>query len=241
MDKIAIIADIHGNMPALSAVERDIKQRGIERIYCLGDMLGAGPLGSKVIDWCRENCEKIVQGNWEDFLINRPEIPKAEKYIKEIGEERFDYLKTLPMDIKLWLSGHRIHLFHGIPLMPERMWMENPVEKQLEMFEVLEDEAEPSIVGYADLHRQYRLDFKDTPRTIFNTGSVGLPYSDTSACYVVLSGELGSKEIAAMSIEHVRVPYDIEQAVENAKREKSWFAADIYEESLRSGVWREIP
>lgn len=40
MDKIAIISDVHGNMTALEAVLADIKQRGIDLIYNLGDLVG---------------------------------------------------------------------------------------------------------------------------------------------------------------------------------------------------------
>ncbi len=40
MDKIAVISDIHGNIQALESVLNDIKLRGIERIICLGDLVG---------------------------------------------------------------------------------------------------------------------------------------------------------------------------------------------------------
>lgn len=42
MDKIAVISDIHGNLPALEAVLADIQQRDIHRIICLGDLVGKG-------------------------------------------------------------------------------------------------------------------------------------------------------------------------------------------------------
>ena len=44
MDKIAVISDIHGNIQALESVLNDIKLRGIERIICLGDLVGKGYL-----------------------------------------------------------------------------------------------------------------------------------------------------------------------------------------------------
>lgn len=40
LDKIAIISDIHGNLPALEAVLKDIDRRGVSQIICLGDMIG---------------------------------------------------------------------------------------------------------------------------------------------------------------------------------------------------------
>ncbi len=46
MTKIAIISDIHGNKTALEAVFNDIRKREIERIFCLGDLIGKGPQSS---------------------------------------------------------------------------------------------------------------------------------------------------------------------------------------------------
>lgn len=42
MDKIAIISDIHGNLEALTSVLDDIKERNINRIFCLGDIIAKG-------------------------------------------------------------------------------------------------------------------------------------------------------------------------------------------------------
>ena len=38
--KIAMIGDLHGNLPATQALDTDLKRRGIDRIFCLGDMIG---------------------------------------------------------------------------------------------------------------------------------------------------------------------------------------------------------
>ena len=63
MDMIALIADIHGNIPALDAVEADIKRRGVNTIYFLGDMISRGPDFNAAVDWCRANCEIVLPGN----------------------------------------------------------------------------------------------------------------------------------------------------------------------------------
>ena len=53
MDRIALISDIHGNIPALKATLCDIKRRGIQRVFCLGDLVGKGPSSDQVVDICR--------------------------------------------------------------------------------------------------------------------------------------------------------------------------------------------
>ncbi len=50
MEKIAIISDIHGNIPALESVLADITKRNINSIFCLGDLAGKGPSGAEVVD-----------------------------------------------------------------------------------------------------------------------------------------------------------------------------------------------
>ena len=63
MDRIAIISDIHGNLEALKTVLQDIKLRGIEKIYCLGDIVAKGCNSEECVKLIRENCEIVIRGN----------------------------------------------------------------------------------------------------------------------------------------------------------------------------------
>ena len=73
MDKIAIISDVHANITALEAVIADIKSRGIERIFCLGDSIIKCANPDLVVDRLREVCEVMIIGN-SDYAICRPEV-----------------------------------------------------------------------------------------------------------------------------------------------------------------------
>jgi protein phosphatase len=75
LDKIAVISDVHGNMPALETVLADIKQRGIDQIYNLGDVVGKGPYSDQAIDRCREVCQVVVRGNWDDGVQELKDNP----------------------------------------------------------------------------------------------------------------------------------------------------------------------
>lgn len=240
MTQIALIADIHGNIPALEAVERDIKMRKVDKIYCIGDMCGRGPNGSAVVDWCRKNCEIVIMGNWEDFFIRKPDIPKSLKYIKELGEKRFEYIKTLPLSHKMWISGKRLHLFHGRPLNKNIVFAESPINQQLKMFEVLKDEFTPDIVGFADIHRQFRTDFQRNPKILFNTGSVGNSYCTPTACYTIIKGKVDSREKSAFSLEFVSLPYDIDRAIKNAVEQSDWFDPEEYIKEITTGNWHDV-
>jgi Calcineurin-like phosphoesterase superfamily domain len=62
MRRIAIVADIHGNLPALDAVLADIDEQAVDQVFNLGDCV-SGPL------WPRETCTLLMQnrlayGEW---------------------------------------------------------------------------------------------------------------------------------------------------------------------------------
>ena len=233
--QIALIADIHGNIPALTAVDADIKARGIETIYCLGDMCGRGPNGSQAIDYCRENCDVILMGNWDAHVASG----RRQDYLAEAGSERQAFLQTLPLYHKMWISGRRVHLFHGRPVINDVIYGESENEKKLTLFSAVEDEYPVDIVGYADIHRQFKTDFKDDYRILFNTGSIGNSFCTPTACYAIIKGVIGGREKAPISIEFVSVPYDNQAAVENVLKELDWF--DYPEEYIKEvtlGKWQ---
>lgn len=240
MNEIALIADIHGNLPALEAVAADIRARNINTIYCLGDLCGRGPNSAAVLDWCREHCAVILMGNWEDFLLRHPERPMAKGYVLELGPQRYASLQALPFSEKFWISGRRMHLFHGRPLYPGAPNNEAAEEAKLKMFTILEDFAEPDIVGYADIHRQYKTDFVQCGKVLFNTGSVGNSFCTSNACYAILRGAMHGKAPSPFSVEFVSLPYDVEKAIANAKEAAAWFDWENYAAMISTGTWRSL-
>ena len=67
----AIISDIHGNLTALKAVLADIRRKGIDRIFCLGDVVGYGPNPCECIDLVRKRCEIAVCGNHDMAVLSQ--------------------------------------------------------------------------------------------------------------------------------------------------------------------------
>lgn len=74
MDKIAIISDIHGNLESLKEVLKDIRERGIEKIYCLGDIIAKGTHQQECVDLIRENCEIVIKGNCDEYFTSDLDI-----------------------------------------------------------------------------------------------------------------------------------------------------------------------
>lgn len=68
----AIISDIHSNLEALTVVLDDIKNRGIETIYCLGDVVGYGPNPKQCLDLVIEKTKMCVLGNHDYAAMYEP-------------------------------------------------------------------------------------------------------------------------------------------------------------------------
>lgn len=218
MAQFALISDIHGNIPALEAVLRDIQRRGIETIYCLGDLIGKGPHGDVAVDMVRTHCQQVIKGNWDDFIGNETDDPSLLWHQHRLGSERLQYLAGLPYVIEFMMSGKWVRLFHASPRsVYERIQPWDDQEKRATLFHSSPLCGSPRIAdvaGYGDIHNAYHQHLDG--RTLFNTGSVGNPLELPEASYVVLEGVYGSEDPEPLNIQCIRVPYPIEQAVQDA-------------------------
>lgn len=239
MEQIALISDIHGNIPALTAVLDDIKQRGMDRVFCLGDIVGKGPSPDQAVDMIKQHCEISVMGNWDDLMNQEVDFEMARWCRKVIGQDRLAYLSTLPFSLEFMMSGKFIRLFHASPRSYyERIQPWDEYGKRLSMFECsdfCQEKREADIVGYGDIHNAYLQHLEG--RTIFNVGSVGNPLDLTQASYVILEGEYGGMSEAPLNIQFVRVPYDIELAVQQAI-DADMPATEAYVRELRTAQYR---
>jgi predicted phosphodiesterase len=227
---IALISDIHANMPALQAVLRDIDSLGtVERIYCLGDVIGYGPQPQECLDLVTQRCSLILMGNHEHAVLYgsfgfHPAAKRAIDWTRET-------LKAIPSQVQrkaLWYLlenlpvRHEIGdvlLVHGSPRDPV---MEYVLESDLwegsdptKMDEIFSSFPRLCFVGHthrpgvftedrcflpsADLPSGY--DVSDGNKYLINIGSVGQPRDrDPRSCYTLFSGD---------AIYFRRVEYDI--------------------------------
>ena len=239
MNRIALISDIHGNMPALEATLQDIKQRNIETIFCLGDLVGKGPHSEQAVDICREVCDVVIQGNWDDFITQETDKGAFQWHRQRLGKERLDYLKNLPLSIDFHMSGKQVRLFHASQIgVHYRVRMHDPENKHLAMFENTSftgNHFEANVVGYGDIHRAYVMNYKH--KMLFNVGSVGNPLDFTQASYAILEGKYNSTDADTFSVNLIRVPYDVELAIQHAVDEKMP-ELDPYSLELRTAIYR---
>lgn len=244
VDRIAIISDIHGNVTALDKVLSDIKQRGIKRIFCLGDLIGKGPSSYKTLNMIKETCEVVLLGNWDDFMQRPIEIPEIKWHQDQLGQIEMEYLSTLPFHYDFYMSGKYVRLFHASAksIYHRVVPMRDSYEEKLAMFDntemimPLEEGKIPDVVGYGDIHAAL-IDPVYPQKTLFNAGSVGNSLDIPLATYVVMHGIYKSKEEGPFSLEIIRLPYDIDREMEIAKT-MNMPEAEAYELELRTAKYR---
>lgn len=190
--KLALIADLHGNYTATLALEKALSKLNIDKLICLGDIVGKGPNSHHTFDWAFKHCDNIIAGNWDIGLSNK-RYSNDSFYWNQIGDERLNKLKKLPLEYHFEYAGLRIRCIHGRPIMPKLLPSDAPKEKFEPLFNV--DGKSFHIVAYADTHRQMLRTL--SCGYIINTGSVGnaLGVARLSFCTIDIADD-GSYSIA---------------------------------------------
>jgi protein phosphatase len=247
VESIALISDIHGNVPALEAVIKDIKNRGIKRAFCLGDFVGKGPNPYRALEMTCEFCENGVMGNWDALVaLVDPGVTVSDGLRTHIdwnrshlGPDRIENLARLPFSLDFMMSGRKVRLMHASPKsLFHRVYHNDSTDKQLALFENSEytnKEFVPDVVGYSDIHYAFKKEYGN--RILFNVGSVGNPLDIPTPSYTIMEGNYNSSIEAEISIEMVRVPYDVEKEVNNA-RASSMPDIEPYIVELRTAKYR---
>jgi len=107
--RYALLADIHANLAAFSAVLDDIERRGgVEEFWCLGDIVGYGPEPSQCIELLRRYKHICVAGNHDlaaigklDIASFNPDAAFACRWTaQQLSPENIGYLSSLPLVIE---------------------------------------------------------------------------------------------------------------------------------------------
>ncbi len=211
--KLAIISDIHGNLDALNAVMDDAKEHGAGAFINLGDMVGTGAYPEEVVKILSGDHFINVAGNFDIKVLEfsrasqRPRARSVKGAIvaaaaRDLSEESFNFIASLPPEIRLEVLGKRILLVHASPEDPdEHLGPETPEERLAELGRVAD--ADIVLVGHS--HRPF---VRMVNGIVFaNPGSVGRPGDhDPRASYAIL-------DTGDFSITVRRVEYDVEAAV----------------------------
>ncbi len=216
MRRVAVITDIHANLPALEAALVRIEELGIEQVYCGGDLVGYGPHPNEVCRLIEQRGIPTIYGNY-DYAIARDEEDCGCAYIdqhdRELGRQSVawtlahtdpaatDFMRELPFDLRFELGGQRVRLVHGSPRKVNEYLFE---EKPARTFERIAAGADCDVLVFGHTHKPW---IHEHGGVLFvNCGSVGKPKDgDPRGAFAVLES---SGQGLSASIE--RVEYDAE-------------------------------
>jgi putative phosphoesterase len=222
--KIALIGDIHANLPALEAVLAHARRQAVTAIWNVGDFVGYGPFPDEVVQRVRQEQAISIAGNYDLKVLRFPK--KKEKWQKskdplkwlafqwayeKLSSESRSYLHSLPKEIWLETAGKQVLLTHGSPASnAEALTPETPEARLRELAQLASEKgarpAEVIVCGHSHLAFSRQVD----GAWFINTGSVGRPDDgDPRGGYAILQ-----IEEQALQVEHFRLEYDVEKAVE---------------------------
>src|SRR5437660_296329 len=69
--RIALLSDVHGNLPAFEAVLADIDKAGVDQRWCLGDLVGYGAQPDECVALAAQRCDLCLIGNHDLVVIDK--------------------------------------------------------------------------------------------------------------------------------------------------------------------------
>lgn len=225
--KIAVLSNIHANLPALEAVLQHAQSQGVDAIWNLGDVVGYHPFPDRVVRRLREVDAVSVLGNFDRRLLkfNQKkakwrETKRSEDFLafqwgyENLSQVSRTYLEELPRQVKVRLGKVKILLVHGSP---ESIKEKLDKDTRGKRFKELAREEKVDLILCGNSHHPF---YRTAKRTHFiNPGSVGSPFDgDPRAAYTLL--ELDSRLMLAdpapeLAFEHRvhRVTYNLDASL----------------------------
>jgi putative phosphoesterase len=225
--KYAIISDIHGNLEAFHEVLKKIKSlKGLDKVVCLGDIVGYGADPKRCIDLSRGNSDIIIAGNHDFAACGKTDIrffnPVARDAAIWTGEvlntEYLNFLKELPLIEEL----NNIHFAHGSLYKPEE-WRYILSEKQAYIdFKIMKHNI--LFVGHSHVPiifenkkdeiriiTDFEIELDKNAKYIINPGSIGQPRDfDPRASFAIYDSKKRNLEV-------IRLEYNIKEAQRKIK------------------------
>lgn len=226
--RVALIADIHGNLVALEAVLAAIDREQPDQVVCLGDVAEDGPQPHEVIAQFKKRGYPCVLGNTDERMFNPPvydvSSTRARQAVEEeawsiaqLSQDDLAYLRALPFRVEVSLGeGTSLLCFHGSPRAnTDVIVATTPLDQLDPMFEGYHATVLAGAHTHTPLLRRYH------EMTFVNPGSVGLPLEripPLGAVYRPPWAEYGlvSWTNGELRVDLRRVPIDVGAVVQAA-------------------------
>ncbi len=232
--RVALLGGIYNNYLALAAAIVDARRRGVDAIYCLGDLGAFGPHPDRVFPLLGEHGVLCVRGNYDDSIGNELAdcqcgyTDPRDNYFAQVS---YDYtlsntspthrawLRALPGEIRFQLGSSRVLLCHGSPRkMNEFLWEST---SSMQFLSHLTQEHQADIVCTTHTGIKWKRELPGG-KLFVNVGVLGRPENDgtTQVWYTLLT--LGESPAATppVRVEFIPVHYDHERLAAEMRDEK---------------------
>jgi predicted phosphodiesterase len=189
--RVAVLADIHANLPALDAVLAEPDVAGADAVVLLGD-IALGPMPAPTLDrlaalgdravWVHGNCEREMVTAFDGGEVPGPNAADAVASAALIGQAHRDRLDGLPLTVTLDIDGLGPVLFcHASPRRDDEMLL---VDSPPERWAAALDGVGAAVVVCGHTHMPF--DRLAGGRRVVNPGSVGMPYGHPGGGWALL-------------------------------------------------------
>ena len=211
--RIAVLADVHGNLPALEAVLDEVDQNGVDRIVLLGDIAG-GPMPAQTVDllaslgdyavWVHGNGERELVAGFDGAVPAGPAGEVVAACVPLLEQRHRALLADLPMTVSIDVDGLGPTLFcHATPRRDDEfILVDSPIQR---WEQVLHGVAEQVVICG---HTHMPFDRLVNQRRVVNPGSVGMAYGPPGAYWALLGPDVRLR----------RTAYDLEAAASRIGR-----------------------
>lgn len=197
MTRLAILSDIHGNLPAIEAVLADLESFEVDHVIVPGDLINFGAFSRQVAELVIERGWSVIRGNNEYFLLdyNTPRAPAEWSDPIQFAptawlSRQFD--QNLKTRIACWPDSLNLRFQDAPPLQVCHGTPNSPWEA---IYPTMTDAEIKQLLGGAEAnylicgHTHLPMDRQAGRWRIFNPGSVGVPLDGMfSASYMILEG-----------------------------------------------------
>lgn len=209
MNKVAVIADVHGNLEALEAVLDSIKSKGIAKIINLGDTIDYGPDSVKCLRRTSKVCDINLIGNHEGAILGlcRPSFtPHGHATYKilanSLSPRHLDIFKDRKPFAMYSSEVINYYMMHGS--IDDYFWGKFDFNRAVDIVKMFEEDKKMNV--FLSAHSHVGIIEQSDNIVHINPGSVGQPRDGISeASYAILSYSDESPQVMA---ELIRVPYD---------------------------------
>lgn len=212
--KLAVLSDIHGNLPALHAVAEHIDAWQPDHVIVDGDIVNRGPCSPPCLRFVQERNWQMTRGNHEDYVLEhtQPDVDRSGPQF-EINRVSYWTFQQLNGEVAAlthlpdWLSlrapdGSEVRMTHGSMRNNRDGIYVNTTN------DVMRQQIAPAPAVFCTAHTHYPLIRRVDDTLVVNVGSVGSPNDgDTRTSYAQITWRRGQWQAQI-----IRLNYDREQA-----------------------------